>query len=112
MKTFLFALFFSIASFGQAPAAGIVSAKEHNDLVRSIRKQLHFNEKFKQKLGTASATVTFIVNDRGAVEVMEVVTDNPLLRDDIERQMQRMPIYKTPVLPNTLYTMKLVFKTQ
>lgn len=112
MKKFIFLFAFTFALIAQASAATIVSKNDHNDLVRNIRKQLHFDEKFKKSIGTSSAIVNFIVNDKGAIEVKEIITDNPKLKDDIARQMTDMPIYKTPVYPNTLYTMKVNFKLQ
>lgn len=111
MKNILFALLFGFTAI-QAQAGTITGSKEHNDLVRTIYRNLRFSDKVKQEAKGSVAIVNFIINDKGVVEVKEVISDSPVAKDAIEAQMRNMPIYKTPVLPNTLYTMKVSFSQQ
>ncbi|TND09287.1 MAG: hypothetical protein FD123_1374 [Bacteroidetes bacterium] len=111
MKKFLITALLSVFCFSMQ-AATIVSAKDHNDLVRTILKQLRFSDEVKEEANGTNAIVNFIINDKGIIEVKEVITDNKAAKESIERQMSSMPINKTPVLPNTLYTMKVSFTQQ
>ena len=108
MKTFILALLFSFTAAINSSAATVTSVKDHNDLVRVIQKQLRFTEQFRKNVKDATAVVNFIINDNGAIEIKEIISESNVLKDDIIRQMEKMPISRTPVYTNTLYSLKNV----
>lgn len=112
MKALILALFFTLTAGINGFAGSVSNVKDHNDLVRAIQKQLHFTEQLRKKACNATAVVNFIVNDNGQIEIKEIKSESPVLKEDILRQMENMPISRTPVYPNTLYTLKISLKKE
>jgi hypothetical protein len=112
MKAFILALFFTVTAAVSGFAGNVNRSNDNNDLVRVIQKQLHFTQQVRKKAKNATAIVTFVVNDNGQIEIREVTSENTLLKEDIIRQLQAMPISKTPVFTNTPYTLKIELKSE
>ena len=112
MKAFILALFFTVTASVSGFAGNVKRSNDNNDLVRVIQKQLHFSQQVRKKAKNSTAVVTFVINDNGQIEIREIKSENTLLKEDIVRQLNAMPVSKTPVFTNTPYTLKITLKSE
>lgn len=112
MKAFILALFFTVTATVSGFAGNAKRSNDNNDLVRVIQKQLHFSQQLRKKASNSTAVVTFVINDNGQIEIREITSESELLKEDILRQLNDMPVSKTPVFTNTPYTLKISLKKE